>query len=706
VDSIGEELIGGDFIGNFASARYASPMVRSMVRLLLPCLSLPGLLLPGGEADARTATARMARVTTAVATLDGVRVQLDWPAQATQGTLRLQAVRADAPELGYRFRNLDWRCPLQRDGKGGWRCDGILQGGGGAPFRLALDLGIATTDARLSRGASLIALGRNAAAPDVTRIDLTRVPLAWAQALLSRGWPEGRITGGTFDSRLTVIAADRQPLRIAGPLALHAAGVDTPDGTIAAENLGAQLEIDARLGDARLGEEDRVLLDGRLQGGEILFGAAYIALAQRPVALRIEATQRGAQGWQLPQVDWRDDGALLLQGSVALAPDASVRGLDLRLRSEHLMGLRDGYLSGWLGRFGLEQLQFQGALDGRVLLRDGVLQAVDATLHQLEIDDPQDRFRFDALNGDLRYSAGAAVSSQLAWQAGALYGLEFGAARLPFASGDGSLRFAQPVTLPFLGGSATFDAFQIRPPDAGQGLDIRFGLALDRIDVGQLAKALDWPAFTGQLSGRIPQAHYADDRLDFDGGLALQIFGGSVAVSSLAMERPFGVAPTLSADIVLDDLDLQALTGVLGFGEITGTLDGRIGGLRLVDWQAVAFDAELHTQRKRGVRQRISQRAVQDLSSVGDASFVTSLQSRLIGVFDDFRYSRIGIACKLADEVCTMDGLGSAGQGFIIVQGSGLPRLRVIGFNRRVDWPTLVERLAAIGKGDVKPVIE
>jgi hypothetical protein len=106
------------------------------------------------------------------------------------------------------------------------------------------------------------------------------------------------------------------------------------------------------------------------------------------------------------------------------------------------------------------------------------------------------------------------------------------------------------------------------------------------------------------------------------------------------------------------------------------------------------------------VKQRISQRAVQDLSSVGDASFATSLQSQLIGLFDDFGYSRIGISCRLADDVCSMDGLGSAGQGFIIVAGSGLPRLTVVGFNRRVDWPTLVERLGAIGKGDVKPVVE
>ena len=106
------------------------------------------------------------------------------------------------------------------------------------------------------------------------------------------------------------------------------------------------------------------------------------------------------------------------------------------------------------------------------------------------------------------------------------------------------------------------------------------------------------------------------------------------------------------------------------------------------------------------MRQRISQRAVQDLTSVGNASIVSSLQAKLIGFFDDFGYSRIGIACRLSDEVCAMDGLGSAGEGFIIVEGSGLPRLTVVGYNRRVDWPTLVERLAAVGTGDVKPVVE
>ena len=53
-----------------------------------------------------------------------------------------------------------------------------------------------------------------------------------------------------------------------------------------------------------------------------------------------------------------------------------------------------------------------------------------------------------------------------------------------------------------------------------------------------------------------------------------------------------------------------------------------------------------------------------------------------------------------------MSGLHSAGAGFTIVEGSGVPRLQVVGFHRNVDWPTLVERLAAAVAGDVAPVVD
>lgn len=257
-----------------------------------------------------------------------------------------------------------------------------------------------------------------------------------------------------------------------------------------------------------------------------------------------------------------------------------------------------------------------------------------------------------------------------------------------------------------LDGRMVFDALTLTPPAADAGLRITFGVTLDALDIGALSTSLGGPAFRGKLSGNIPSARYADDRIDFDGGLSMQVFGGSIAVSALSAERPFGVAPTLSANLRLKDLDLLRLTEVFDFGNISGRLEGHIDDLRLVDWTPVAFDADLHTVRVPGVRQRISQRAVQNISSVGDTSFVSSLQGRLIGLFNDFGYARIGISCRLSNEVCAMGGLGPAGAGFTIVAGSGIPRLDVVGFNRSVDWPTLVERIGAVGSGDVKPVFE
>ena len=142
-------------------------------------------LLAVSPAQARVAQARIAKVTTAVATLEQVRVRLDWPANAPQGELQLWAGRADAPDLGYRYRNLHWRCPLQRVGQQGWRCAGAVRTGNAAPLQLLVQFDATTTHAALTRGGASVVLDRVAASPDITRLDLAKVPVAWVQALVA-----------------------------------------------------------------------------------------------------------------------------------------------------------------------------------------------------------------------------------------------------------------------------------------------------------------------------------------------------------------------------------------------------------------------------------------------------------------------------------------------------------------------------------------
>lgn len=665
------------------------------------------LLLASPCAQARVAQARIAKVTTPVATLQQVRVKLDWPATATAGTLDLWAARVDAPDLGYRYRDLHWQCRLQRAEHEGWRCDGALRSGNAKPMRLAVHFDAAVTEAALSQGTARIALDRNAASPDLTGFDLTKVPLRWAQVLLAKAWPDARFKAGELDGRLLIDAGAGRPLRIAGPLSVRGMGLETVDASTAGEHLGGRFDIDYRTTPAL----SLLTVDGQLLGGEFLTGNTYVALPATPVGLHIDAMQHAGAGWELPRIDWHDGDALQAQGSATFGVDASLATLDMAISSRDMTPLRERYLSGWLGLFGLGEVGLKGAMHLTVQVRDGVLSQADAVLRGVDLGDPAERFVFKGLQGDVRYSAGAPVRSELRWNSGKLYGLDFDGSRLPFESEGGLLKFREDAVVPLMGGRMTFRDLVIRPPQGDAGADIRFALVLDDIDFGRISTALGLPAFQGRLSGTIPKAHYTNERIDFDGGLSMQLFDGRVAFSSLSMERPFGSAPSLSADIAFDDLDLLRLTEVLDFGSISGRLDGHINGLRLVDWTPVAFDARLETDRHAGGKQRISQRAVQNISSVGDASFMSSLQGKLIGLFDDFGYRRIGIACKLVNQVCTMSGLqdsdgSQAGNRFTIVEGSGIPKLTVVGFNRQVDWPTLVERLGAVGSGEVKPIVE
>ncbi|RZA35436.1 MAG: hypothetical protein EOP92_10470 [Lysobacteraceae bacterium] len=671
---------------------------------ILPLLLLC-LLVLGSSAQAREMRARVAKITTPVATLSGVTMHLQWPADALEGQLTLTARQVIAPDLGYRFDNLTWTCPLQRGGvREGWRCNGTVRSAGRAPLALSVDLATASTDAVLSKGDVALALHRSAATPDLTRIDLTRVPLAWSQALLSQAWPAANLKAGRMSGELDIDAAASRPLRVSGRLAVSGLGLDTRDGSIAAEGLGADLDIDYRSASS----VSLVTIDGQLRGGEMLAGSAYIALPSTPVDISLAARQAGQGGWEIPQLSWDDGDAMQVQGALGFGTNLDLRDADLRVESRHMASLRPRYLSGWLGLFGLAELELQGAMSAHVVIKDGETTTADADLRDVSVIDTQDRFRFEGLSGKPVFSAGAAAQSSLHWDGGALQGLEFGAADLPLRSADGSIGLTQAITVPMLGGGLRMEGLNLRPPAGERGMEFDFSLTLEALDVGQLAAALDWPAFKGRLDGRIPNVRYAKDRLDLDGTLTAHIFDGTVLVSGLAMERPFGTAPTLSADIVLDDMNLQALTEVFGFGEITGALDGGIRQLRLVDWSAQSFDAELHTDPSWKGRQRISQRAVQDLSNVGGGSggLGNSLQAQALKLFDDFGYRQIGIRCRLGEQVCDMDGLGSVGNGFIIVQGSGLPRLTVVGYNRRVDWPTLVERLVAVTQGDSKPVFE
>jgi hypothetical protein len=153
-------------------------------------------------------------------------------------------------------------------------------------------------------------------------------------------------------------------------------------------------------------------------------------------------------------------------------------------------------------------------------------------------------------------------------------------------------------------------------------------------------------------------------------------------------------------------IDLETLTRTFSFGKIEGTLEGRIDRLQMESWRPVAFDAEFATPEDDARRHRISQRAVDNISSIGGGGVGGALSRTFLRFFEDFPYDRLGIRCRLENGVCAMGGVEPAGNGYYLVKGRFIPpRLDVIGYADRVDWNSLVSQIVAV-TGEHEAVVQ
>jgi len=664
-------------------------------------LALMVLLLAGSAAMARTLRMEVARVGTAIAEVQDVRVLLAWPDRASSGQLQVDIALLSAPAFGYRFSALHWQCELRRDGEG-YSCAGAVRSAQGKLPGMRLALSLADTDFQLTSGNARVQVLRNAGAPDATRLILRKVPVAWLRAFMASLWSDGRFSKGLVDAELLVNAAAAAPLTVSGPLSVSALSFDTPDGLVAGEGLSVRTTLEFSL----LGERTRIALKGALRSGELLVSSLYVPSPTQPVQVALVAEQNGVVGWHVHDLLWDDPGVLTVSGTVVLDADMNPLQGDLTLRSDALQDVVPRYLSGPLGLAGLTGLQLSGALRASVGWDAQGPRAVDLQLDHVAAVAVDGRFALAGVNGDAGWTReGKPREGHVGWDAAAIYGLGFGAATARLRSVDREIALLAPVQTDLLGGRFTLTHLALTPRQGDAGARMRLGMALDGLDLGKLSQRLGWPPFTGNMGGLLPDAQYADNRLSLNGGITMRMFDGEVRIDDLTMERPFGVAPMLGANIAYDNLDLQPLTAAFGFGEITGRLDGTVRNLRLIDWTPAQFDADFHSRPGYKGRQRISQRAVQDLSNVGGGGLVAGLQNTVLKVFSSFAYARIGLQCRLRENVCQMDGVGSAGQGYTIVEGSGLPHITVVGFARRVDWPILLQRLKAATEGQM-PVVK
>lgn len=497
--------------------------------------------------------------------------------------------------------------------------------------------------------------------------------------------------------------------RLDGRLHLSAGGVDgelrltggrfaKADGTQAGEALAGTLSVALRRrGDAWTGS---ATLDW--QAGELYLAPFYLAGGGYRLALA------GAFADGIAQLR---SARLALAGGGTLAGSAVWRIGEALPRQAELQGdeldlgvLGERLVAPLLAARALPPAAIAGQAALRLVWRDGAARQARLVLRDATLGLADGRLALHGVNGDLDWSAESPRAAELRVGGGRIGDLPLGAFTLPLHLRPDGVDLKQ-ASIPLLDGELLLDDWQLRRPATADGAwQWSAGLALTPLSLPALTQALGLPALAGTLSFSLPRLRHADGALVLDGAAVIQAFDGFLSVTGLRLADPFGPLPRLSGDIELRHVDLGMLTDAYSFGHITGYIDADIHGLEMAGLRPLAFDARIASSPGRYPR-RISQRAVQNITALGGGT--AALQRSFLGFFEDFGYERMALSCRLSGNVCVMGGLGDAagGQGFRIVEGGGIPALSIVGYNRRVDWPELIERLRGAIRNNLKAEI-
>ena len=479
--------------------------------------------------------------------------------------------------------------------------------------------------------------------------------------------------------------------RLEGWVGLVDVGFDTPGGDLAGFAIRADGQFALDFDDAHTAFS--VTLEQ--SDGEMLLRQVYLPPPTQPLGMTLEGHFSGDGRWQFEQLEFEDPGALSVVGGMVL--ERGEEGWSLVRAHADSLALQfplawERWLEGPLSAMGLADIETAGQVEATVRI-DGDETAVDARLQDFYLDDPQGRFSVDQAFADVVVRNDHS-SLLLEWEALSLFGLPSRASSLRMAGDGASIGLVEPLRMPLLDGAVVIERLQWEHAEVEER-ELHLDARIEPLDLAELTGLLGFPEFGGVLSGTFPGLRYVDEVLSFTGGIDVQAFSGRIELTDLAIERPFGTLPALAAQVEFHRLDLAEVTGAFNFGHMEGEMSGWMRDLRLLDWRPVAMDARIFTHEDVR-RRRISQRAVENLSNLGGAGGAL-ITGTVLRVFDQFPYRRAGLACRLSNNICHIDGVAQhESGGFYIIQGRSLPRLDIIGHRRLVDWPQLMRQLEAM----------
>jgi len=269
------------------------------------------------------------------------------------------------------------------------------------------------------------------------------------------------------------------------------------------------------------------------------------------------------------------------------------------------------------------------------------------------------------------------------------------------------MRVPGPIRIRIPGGDLELETLRLEH-ETKAGLRAETALTLDNIALHPLLSQL-WPGSPqGTLSGSLDPIRYAEGRLETLGHLRANFFSGEVTLENVGISRLFSAGPLIRLQARWEDLNLEEMTTGTPFGRVTGLLRGHLEDFEMAYGQPQRFDLLLETVPGKGVDQRISVKAVDNIARIGGggspfvgmAGFFTSL-------FREFPYENIGVHALLENDVFRINGtIQDKGREYL-VKRSGFSGVNVVNQNpdNRIRFKDMVKRIQRVTASRSGPVI-
>lgn len=205
----------------------------------------------------------------------------------------------------------------------------------------------------------------------------------------------------------------------------------------------------------------------------------------------------------------------------------------------------------------------------------------------------------------------------------------------------------------------------------------------------------------GKLSMDLPVVKISPNQVLTEGQGKANVFGGDIAIENIYVHQPFSKGRTISCDVNLAGLDLEKITDSIPFGRVTGVINGEIKDLALSYGQPESFAIRIESEKRKGVPQRFSLKATNDLAILGTGEktpFTT--QSGWTKFVKEFRYKKIGMACSLKNDTFSLSGTIHKKGVEYLVKGSGLFAINVVNkqTQNQIQFKDMLNRIKRIGQ--------